>query len=114
MLTRKQHELLVYINRRLADSGVSPSFEEMKIALGLRSKSGIHRLISGLQERGFIKRLPHRARALEVIKLREQTARPLTRARSGESKGRFSPTVIRGDFKVALPAAAATPSNGGG
>ena len=96
MLTRKQHELLLYINRRLADSGVSPSFEEMKEALGLKSKSGIHRLISGLEERGFIRRLPHRARALEVIKLPEETA----------AKGRptkFSPTVIKGDFKTALP-----------
>ncbi len=111
MLTRKQHELLSFINQRLADGGVSPSFEEMKLALGLRSKSGIHRLISGLQERGFIRRLPHRARALEVVKLPEQSAIPLTRARSAETKSRFSPTVIRGDFKAALPAAA---TNGGG
>jgi repressor LexA len=111
MLTRKQYELLSFINQRLGEGGVSPSFEEMKEALGLRSKSGIHRLISGLEERGFIRRLPHRARALEVIKLPEQTAIPLTRARNGEPKGRFSPTVIRGDFKSALPAAAAT---GGG
>ena len=107
MLTRKQYELLSFINQRLAEGGVSPSFEEMKQALGLRSKSGMHRLISGLQERGFIKRLPHRARALEVIKLPEQSAIPVTRARSGEPKGRFSPTVIRGDFKTALPAAPA-------
>jgi len=113
MLTRKQYELLTFINQRLAEGGISPSFEEMKLALGLRSKSGIHRLISGLQERGFIKRLPHRARALEVVKLPEQTAIPLTRARSGEGKGRFSPTVIRGDFKTALPAAPSG-SNGGG
>ncbi len=96
MLTRKQHELLLYINRRLAESGISPSFEEMKEALSLKSKSGIHRLISGLEERGFIRRLPHRARALEVVKLPEETA----------AKGRptkFSPTVIKGDFKTALP-----------
>jgi repressor LexA len=112
MLTRKQYELLSFINQRLAEGGISPSFEEMKLALGLRSKSGIHRLISGLQERGFIRRLPHRARALEVIKLPEQSAIPLTRARGGEGKGRFSPTVIRGDFKTALPAAPA--GNGGG
>ena len=111
MLTRKQYELLTFINQRLADDGVSPSFEEMKLALGLRSKSGIHRLISGLQERGFIRRLPHRARALEVVKLPEQSAVPLGRAR-GDGKGRFSPTVIRGDFKTALPAAPA--GNGGG
>src|SRR5258708_30206408 len=72
MLTRKQYELLVFINRRLSDGGVSPSFEEMKDALGLKSKSGIHRLISGLEERGFIRRLPHRARALEVMKRPEE------------------------------------------
>ena len=77
MLTRKQHELLLFINRRLAEGGVSPSFEEMKEALNLKSKSGIHRLISGLEERGFIKRLAHRARALEVVKLPEETAVPV-------------------------------------
>jgi repressor LexA len=104
MLTRKQYELLVFINRRLAESGVSPSFEEMKEALGLKSKSGIHRLISGLEERGFIKRLPHRARALEVVRLPEDTALAGARGRSGE-RARFSPTVIRGDFKAALPGA---------
>jgi repressor LexA len=98
MLTRKQHELLVYINRRLSEGGVSPSFEEMKDALGLKSKSGIHRLISGLEERGFIRRLPHRARALEVIKLPEEVA-----ANRGRATGKFSPTVIKGDFRTALP-----------
>ena len=66
MLTRKQYELLMFIQERLADTGVSPSFEEMKEALGLKSKSGIHRLITGLEEREFIRRLPHRARALEI------------------------------------------------
>src|SRR5262245_12266269 len=71
MLTRKQHELLMFINQRLAATGVAPSFDEMKDALNLRSKSGIHRLISGLEERGFIRRLPHRARALEVTRLPE-------------------------------------------
>ena len=105
MLTRKQYELLVFINRRLTDSGVSPSFEEMKEALGLKSKSGIHRLISGLEERGFIRRLPHRARALEVVRLPEDTAYAAQRSRAGE-RARFSPTVIRGDFKAALPSAA--------
>ncbi len=105
MLTRKQYELLVFINRRLTDSGVSPSFEEMKEALGLKSKSGIHRLISGLEERGFIRRLPHRARALEVVRLPEDTAYAAQRSRAGE-RTRFSPTVIRGDFKAALPSAA--------
>ena len=106
MLTRKQYELLVFINRRLAESGVSPSFEEMKEALGLRSKSGIHRLISGLEERGFIRRLAHRARALEVVRLPEDSAYAGGRGRNAE-RGRFSPTVIRGDFKAALPGAAA-------
>ncbi len=71
MLTQKQHDLLLFIHRRLNPTGVSPSFEEMKKALDLRSKSGIHRLITGLEERGFIRRLPHRARALEVVKLPE-------------------------------------------
>jgi repressor LexA len=71
MLTRKQKELLLLIRDRLAADGVPPSFDEMKVALGLKSKSGIHRLITGLEERGFIKRLPHRARALEIIRLPE-------------------------------------------
>src|ERR1700690_1404965 len=102
MLTRKQHELLLFINRRLAESGISPSFEEMKEALSLKSKSGIHRLISGLEERGFIKRLAHRARALEVVKLPEETA---IAAPKPVERGRFSPTVIRGDFKAALSGA---------
>jgi len=101
MLTRKQHELLNFINRRLATDGVSPSFEEMKDALGLKSKSGIHRLISGLEERGFIRRLPHRARALEVIKLPDQTAV----GGRGSGRSKFSPQVIRGDFGGALPGA---------
>ena len=69
MLTRKQHELLTYIHSHLADNGVSPSFEEMKEALELKSKSGVHRLISALEERGFIRRLPNRARALEVMRM---------------------------------------------
>jgi repressor LexA len=71
MLTRKQQELLIFIHDRLARDGISPSFDEMKDALRLKSKSGIHRLISGLEERGFIRRLPHRARALEVMRLPE-------------------------------------------
>lgn len=69
MLTRKQHELLLYIDKHLGETGVSPSFEEMKDALDLKSKSGVHRLISALEERGFIRRLPNRARALEVLKM---------------------------------------------
>jgi repressor LexA len=72
MLTRKQHELVCFIYDRLADTGVSPSFEEMKEALELKSKSGVHRLISALEERGFIRRLPNRARALEVVKMPER------------------------------------------
>src|SRR5205085_3916330 len=101
MLTRKQRELLLFINQRLTATGVSPSFDEMKDALNLKSKSGIHRLISGLEERGFIRRLPHRARALEVVKLPEQSAAPSTV--SPAERGRFSPTVIRGDFAAVLP-----------
>src|SRR6516164_6574163 len=74
MLTRKQHELLMFIHERIKETGVSPSFDEMKEALDLASKSGIHRLITALEERGFLRRLPHRARALEVIKLPESAA----------------------------------------
>lgn len=74
MLTRKQYDLLMFINERLSEEGVSPSFEEMKNALDLKSKSGIHRLITGLEERGFLRRLPNRARALEVARLPENTA----------------------------------------
>lgn len=84
MLTRKQHELLIYIHDRLADDGISPSFEEMKDALGLKSKSGVHRLISALEERDFIRRLPNRARALEVLKIPERSevraVKPVLRA----------------------------------
>lgn len=76
MLTRKQHELLMFIHERLKETGVSPSFDEMKDALDLASKSGIHRLITALEERGFLRRLPHRARALEVVKLPEQATSP--------------------------------------
>ena len=96
MLTSKQHELLTYISRRLTESGISPSFDEMKDALNLRSKSGIHRLITALEERGFIRRLPHRARALEVLKLPESAV-------SGAETGRFAPSAIKGDFSGALP-----------
>jgi repressor LexA len=92
MLTQKQKELLLFIHARLQEQGVPPSFDEMKEALELRSKSGIHRLITALEERGFIRRLPHRARALEVIKLPEnasEVGQPLRR--SG-----FTPSVIEG------------------
>jgi repressor LexA len=99
MLTRKQHELLVYIDRHLKQTGCSPSFEEMKDALQLKSKSGIHRLISALEERGFIDRRHHRARALEVRRLPEDMAN-----RTPEGGGEhFSPTVIRGDFTARIP-----------
>ena len=77
MLTRKQHELIRFIQTRLEDTGVSPSFEEMKEALDLKSKSGVHRLISALEERGFIRRLPNRARALEVLRQPEDVTRPV-------------------------------------
>ena len=91
MLTRKQYELLRFISERLKESGVPPSFDEMKDALDLRSKSGIHRLITALEERCFIRRLPNRARAIEVIKLPELSA-------SGNGNGRrgFTPSVIEG------------------
>lgn len=92
MLTRKQHELLMFIHERIKEGGVSPSFDEMKDALDLRSKSGIHRLITALEERGFIRRLPHRARALEILKLPEAASPSLA-----ISRGRgFSPSVIEG------------------
>ncbi|MEE8270207.1 MAG: transcriptional repressor LexA [Alphaproteobacteria bacterium] len=100
MLTRKQQELLLFINRRLSKGGVSPSFDEMKEALGLRSKSGIHRLITGLEERGFIRRLPHRARALEVLRLPDGVTGADATPRKGD--GSFAPTVIKGDFSAAL------------
>ncbi|RTL92471.1 transcriptional repressor LexA [Ancylobacter rudongensis] len=96
MLTRKQHELLLFINERLQQDGVPPSFEEMKEALDLRSKSGIHRLITALEERGFIRRLPNRARALEVVRLPED-AQPPKPARS------FSPNVIEGNLGKVRP-----------
>ncbi len=88
MLTRKQHELLMFIHERIKETGVSPSFDEMKEALDLASKSGIHRLITALEERGFLRRLPHRARALEVVRLPEE-ATPGSRGRAP-----FKPQVI--------------------
>ncbi len=96
MLTKKQHELLVFIERRLNKNGISPSYDEMKDALGLASKSGIHRLITGLEERGFIRRLPHRARALEILRHPEDLAVAGGRP-AGD--GGFDPKIIRGDFK---------------
>ena len=89
MLTKKQKNLLLFINKRLRASGVSPSYEEMKNSLNLKSKSGIHRLITALEERGFIRRLAHKARALEVIKLPET-------ASANDIYNTFSPSVIKG------------------
>jgi repressor LexA len=104
MLTRKQYELLVYIDRHLKQTGFSPSFEEMKEALKLKSKSGIHRLISALEERGYLARRHHRARALDVLRLPDNMtgaalaeAEPLPELSAG-----FSPNVIRGDFTQRL------------
>jgi repressor LexA len=109
MLTRKQHELLLFINKRLLENGVAPSFDEMKDALGLRSKSGIHRLIGGLEERGFIRRIAHRARALEVTRLPEDLG---VQKREAPRRG-FSPNVIRGNFGAALAGAAVGTSREG-
>jgi repressor LexA len=119
MLTRKQHELLIFIDKHLRETGFSPSFEEMKDALQLKSKSGIHRLISALEERGFLQRRHHRARALEVVRQPGDVAfRPLAggAARAdaandatddadgaGEEHAAFTPNVIRGDFSARLP-----------
>ena len=105
MLTRKQHELLMFIHDRMKESGIPPSFDEMKDALDLRSKSGIHRLITALEERGFIRRLPNRARALEVIKLPDSMNPSL-----GGRKARFEPNVIEGNLgRVAAPPSRSAP-----
>ncbi len=101
MLTRKQHELLMFIDRHLRDTGFSPSFEEMKEALRLKSKSGIHRLITALEERGFLKRRAHRARALEVIRLPDNLAPRMAQAVPGPAPA-FAPNVIRGNFATNL------------
>jgi repressor LexA len=98
MLTRKQHELLRFIHERLRETGVPPSFDEMKDALDLKSKSGIHRLITALEERGFIRRLPNRARALEVVRLPD--------AMTGVQR-KFTPSVVEGGLaRTKAPAAA--------
>ena len=97
MLTRKQHELLMFIHERLKEAGIPPSFDEMKEALDLASKSGIHRLITALEERGFIRRLPNRARALEVLRLPDSIAPGLNAAR------KFSPSVIQGSLGRVQP-----------
>jgi len=120
VLTRKQYELLTFINRRLNEGGVSPSFDEMKEALQLKSKSGIHRLITGLEERGFLRRLPHRARALQVIQMPEAMAfKPSNvaqffpaepkRLAAAEAGGGFSPQIVKPEFKGGgLPGAVLT------
>ncbi|MCI4680428.1 transcriptional repressor LexA [Rhodoblastus acidophilus] len=105
MLTRKQSELLRYIHERLKETGVPPSFDEMKDALDLRSKSGIHRLIMALEERGFIRRLPNRARALEVLRLPESSTPAAPRG------GRFAPSVIEGNLGKTRPVVAGDPSD---
>lgn len=110
MLTRKQLELLLFINERMKEEGVPPSFEEMKEALNLQSKSGVHRLIVALEERGFIKRMANRARALEVLKLPDAHNPSLS-----TKKGSFKPSVIEGNLgrsKPQTPASAA--ANDGG
>ena len=104
MLTKKQSELLRFINERLKEDGVPPSFDEMKEALDLRSKSGIHRLIMALEERGFIRRLPNRARALEVLRLPESST-PAPGARGGK----FSSAMVVG----LAPGSAAAPAGAG-
>jgi repressor LexA len=116
MLTRKQHQLLLFIHQHLGEHGVSPSFDEMKSALGLRSKSGIHRLITALDERGFIRRLAHRARAVEILRLPENLRavtgnEPATTGTAGENTDApapatgFAPRVIEGDFGAILAGA---------
>ena len=114
MLTRKQHELLSFIDRHLKETGFSPSFDEMKDALNLRSKSGIHRLISALEERGFLSRRHHRARALEVLRLPDQAVAFVATGTAAEAAGAaiaiaaeaaaqtFAPNVIKGDFSQRL------------
>lgn len=99
MLTKKQYELLMFVHERIKEAGVPPSFDEMKDALDLRSKSGIHRLIKALEERGFIRRLPNRARAVEIIKLPESISPALAAPRS---RG-FSPSVIEGSLGRVRP-----------
>lgn len=107
MLTRKQYELLMFIHERLKESGIPPSFDEMKDALDLRSKSGIHRLITALEERGFIRRLPNRARALEVVKLPDSVSPSLAAVPRGVAGKGFAPSVIEGSLGKVRPVAPA-------
>lgn len=110
MLTKKQHQLLIFVHEHLAQHGVSPSFDEMKEALDLKSKSGIHRLITALEERGFIRRLAHRARAIEILRLPEDVEK-----QSPQQSGGFTPSVIEGRFSgVASTAPPATEADDDG
>ncbi|MEL7470829.1 MAG: transcriptional repressor LexA [Pseudomonadota bacterium] len=106
MLTKKQYDLLQFIHKRVQKDGVSPSFDEMKAALDLRSKSGIHRLITALEERGFIRRLAHRARAIEILRLPDNMSH-------ASPRGGFRPSVIEGDLAVRERAAEALSALGG-
>ncbi|SHK18920.1 repressor LexA [Roseomonas rosea] len=112
MLTRKQHELLTFIDKHLRNTGFSPSFEEMKEALNLKSKSGIHRLITALEERGFLKRRAHRARALEVLRMPDSMGPRAAQAQAAQPAApagpAFAPNVIRGNFAQNLPGAVRT------
>ena len=101
MLTRKQHELLLFIDGRLSETGVSPSFEEMKEALDLKSKSGVHRLISALEERGFIRRLPNRARALEVLRMPDMKGAAATGTQTGPAAA--TPPRAANDDVIDIP-----------
>jgi repressor LexA len=103
MLTRKQNELLSYIHERLAESGVSPSFEEMKDALALKSKSGVHRLISALEERGFIRRLPNRARALEILRMPDVQAGIASQARVPQAANDVIDLPLHGRIAAGMP-----------
>ena len=105
MLTKKQHQLLLFIRDRVSRDGVAPSFDEMKDALKLQSKSGIHRLIMALEERGFLRRLPHRARALEVLKVPDNMVERLPEKSHERPAGGFTPNVITGNFSGAMAGA---------
>jgi repressor LexA len=112
MLTKKQRELLQFIQERLAETGISPSFDEMKEALGLKSKSGVHRLITGLEERGFIRRLPHRARALDIVRLADDQKKPaVAKPVVKDDRRGFSPNVIHGDFTPSISGAVVAPAS---
>ena len=121
MLTAKQKDLLLFIHSRMQDSGVPPSFDEMKVALNLKSKSGIHRMIVGLEERGFIRRLPNRARALEVVKLPDsmpasarntKAANAAVAAQPVASERGFTPSVVEGSYGRGAPAPKSTSYRG--